>query len=148
MLEDRFAQHDKVIVDKFVNPEADYQMTVRDYVVRPAADTDTGPITVTLPPVAEAKGRWYSILCRNADAVNTITIADHNDDSECWIADIVMNGKCDRLLAYSDGLAWFVAFSSSWPQVTTTIPPGTSSAPTTTERTTQAATTLAPTTTG
>lgn len=75
-LEDRFAQHDKVIVDKYVNPAADYYMTTRDYVVRPTADGDSGAFTVYLPPVAEAKGR-----------------------------------KCDRVLAYSDGLCWFVAAS-------------------------------------
>jgi len=107
-LEDRGAQHDKVVVDKYVNPVANYQMTTRDYVVRPSADGDTGPFTVYLPPVAEAKGRFYSIVCRNADAVNTITVAD-KDDSECWPGDITLNGKCDKLLAYSDGLCWFVA---------------------------------------
>ena len=55
-LEDRGAQHDKVIVDKYVNPNDDYQMSTRDYVVRPSADPTSGPITVTLPAVAEAKG--------------------------------------------------------------------------------------------
>jgi hypothetical protein len=107
-LEDRFAQHDKVIVDKYVNPAADYYMTTRDYVVRPTADGDSGAFTVYLPPVAEAKGRFYSIVCRNADAVNTITVADL-DDSECWAGDVTLDGKCDRVLAYSDGLCWFVA---------------------------------------
>jgi len=142
MLEDRFAQHDKVIVDKFHDPEDDYQMTTRDYVVRPAADTGSGPITITLPPVAEAKGRWYSIIARNADAVNTITIADKND-SECWVADIVLNGKCDRLLLYSDGLAWHpVGNVGEWPGVATTDAPGTSSAPTTAAPTTVAPTTV------
>jgi len=134
MLEDRFAQHDKIPGDTFVNPIADYQMRTFDYRVRPAADTPTGPITITLPPVAEAKGRFYSIVCRNADPVNTVTIAD-KDDSECWLGDIVMNGKCDRLLAYSDGLCWLVAFSTTWPGASTTTPPGTASP-----------TTLAPTT--
>jgi len=123
-LEDRFAQHDKIPGDKFVNPIVDYQMRVWDYVVRPAADQHTGPITITLPSVAEAKGRFYSIICRNADPVNLVTIADRND-SECWLGDIAMNGKCDRLLAYSDGLAWLIAFSTSWPGASTTTPPGT-----------------------
>lgn len=162
-LEDRGAQHDKVVVDKYVNPNADYQMTTRDYVVRPSADGDSGAITITLPPVAEAKGRIYSILVRNADAVNTITIAD-KDDSECWGGDIVCNGKCDRVLAYSDGLAWMISATGGWPGASTTWPPGTTpapttvapttadqsttAAPTTAAPTTLAATTLAPTTTG
>jgi len=61
-LEDRFAQHDKVVVDKFETPTQDFQMTTRDYVLRPYADETTGPFIVTLPPVGEAKGRWYSII--------------------------------------------------------------------------------------
>lgn len=137
MLEDKFAQHHKIPGDTYVAPTADYTMRTWDSRLRPAADGPTGPIVITLPPVAEAKGRWYSIIARNADPVNTITIEDNNDDSECWLGDIEMNGKCDRLLAYSDGLAWLVAFSSSWPGASTTTPPGTAS-PTTAAPTTAA----------
>lgn len=138
MLEDRFAQHDKEVVDKFVNPIADWVMRTFDYVVRPSADGDSGPITGVLPPVAEAKGRFYSIVVRNADIVNTVTIADR-DDSECWIQDIVLNGKCDRLLMYSDGLCWHPCTSiGSWPGTTTTVPPGTTATPTTSAATTAA----------
>lgn len=131
MLEDRFAQHDKEIVDKFAEPNANYEMSTYDYQVRPSADEDSGAITITLPRVAEAKGRFYSIVARDADAVNTITIQDR-DDSECWLADIVMNGKCDRLLLYSDGLLWhpLPGAVGEWPGVSTTRIPGTE-APTT-----------------
>ena len=125
-LEDRGAQHDKVPVDKYHDPAADYTMTTLDYVMRPSADGDTGPWTLELPPVADAKGRWYSILCRNADIVNTITIADNNDDSECWPGDIVLNGKCDKVLLYSDGLAWHtimtLTFTGTTPTPTTVAP--------------------------
>jgi hypothetical protein len=132
MLEDRFAQHDKEVVDKFIDPNASILMTTRDYVVRPSADTASGPIYVILPPVADAKGRFYSILARNADAVNTITITDR-DDSECWINDIVFNGKCDRVLMYSDGLAWIPCSGiSNWPGTATTAPAGTTAPPVTT----------------
>ena len=133
-LEERFAQHDKIPGDKYVQPGADYEMRTWDYVVRPYADGDSGPWTLTLPPVAEARGRFYSIICRNADAVNTITIQDR-DDSECWDGDVVLNGKCDKILAYSDGLAWFMATS-----ITTFT--GTTAAPTTVA----SETTVAPTT--
>lgn len=110
MLEERFAQHDKIPGDKYQDPRGFYEMRTWDYVMRPSADGDTGAYTIWLPPVAEARGRWYSIICRNADAINTITIADRND-SECWPGDIVLNGKCDRALLYSDGLAWLVGSS-------------------------------------
>jgi len=139
-LEDRGAQHDKVPVDKYHNPNANYTMTTRDYVMRPSADGDSGPITITLPPVAEAKGRFYSIVIRNADAVNTVTIVDNNDDSECWLGDMVFNGKCDKILLYSDGLCWqALGEASSWPGISTTPPPGTTPAPTTAAPTTAAA---------
>lgn len=143
-LEKHGEQHYREVVDKYVNPNADYEMSTRDYVVRPSADADSGAITITLPRVAEAEGRFYSIIARNADAVNTITIEDNNDDSECWTADIVMNGKCDRILLYSDGLAWHSLGPGAvgdWPGASTTYPPGTTAPPTTT-----APTTVAPTT--
>lgn len=101
-LEDRFAQHDKVVVDKYIDPVGPVLMSTRDYVVRPSANV--APMVLVLPPVAESKGRFYSIVVRNASAINTITVTDL-DDSECW-ADIVLNNKCDRLLMYSDGLFW------------------------------------------
>ena len=131
-LEDRGAQHHMQDPDKYHDPNAAYVMTSRDYRMRPSADGDSGPIILTLPPVAEAKGRWYSIIARNADAVNTITIEDNNDDSECWQGDIEFDGKCDRALLYSDGLAWTAAGNpGDWPGSSTTDPPGTTPAPTT-----------------
>ncbi len=105
MLEDRNAQHDKETVDKYHNPTEDYEMSVLDYVMRPYADEDTGPIIITLPPVAEAKGRFYSFVTRGADEVNTITIQDRNSDSECWY-DVVFSNGCYCALFYSDGLCW------------------------------------------
>jgi len=108
MLEDRAAQHDKQVVDKFHNPEADYEMTTRDYIVRPSADDDSGAITITLPPVAEAKGRFYSILIRDADGTNTVTVEDNNDDSENWAADIPFDGPNEGAVFYSDGLKWAI----------------------------------------
>jgi hypothetical protein len=96
-----------------------------------------------------AKGRFYSIVARRADAANTITIADL-DDSECW-ADITLNGKCDRALLYSDGLLWHVLSVLTYsdtvaPTTFATARPSTSQA--TTLAPTTLATTLAPTTAG
>lgn len=106
-LEQNSEHHNREVVDKYVNPNADYQMATYDYVVRPSADPTSGPIVLTLPPVAEAKGRIYSIIARDADGTNFITVQD-KDDSECWAGDITLNGKCDRIALYSDGLAWIV----------------------------------------
>ena len=148
MLENRSEQHQQV-VDKFIDPNATVHMTVRDYVSRPSADNISGPIIQYLPPVNEAKGRFYAILVRDASAVNTVTIADL-DDSECWLADIVFDAPCRRALFYSDGLSWHVmGLAGEWPGLTTTIAPATdvtTAAPTTSRGTTSQATTVAPTT--
>lgn len=87
--------------DKFVNPIANYQMANHDYVVR--ADPTAGNITITLPPVGECKGRFYSIV--TIVATNAAIIADKND-SEYWPGDITITGAGDGVLAYSDGRMW------------------------------------------
>ena len=135
MLEDKARQHDQQVVDKFHDPTANYTMTTRDYVMRPRTNNNFGPITLTLPPVAEAKGRFYSILPRDADIVNTITITDQND-SECWLEDIVLRAPCQSALLYSDGLYWHAIGLYARPGLATTIAPVSGGG----------ATTLAPTT--
>ncbi len=119
-LEKRYLEQDTVM-DKFHAPNADYEMSVRDYVLRPSADGDSGAIVITLPPVNAAAGRFYSILCRNADAANDITIQDR-DDSECWGGDITLNGKCDNVLLYSDGFHWHTLASTTQYEGTTASP--------------------------
>jgi hypothetical protein len=59
------------------------------------------------------------------------------------MGDIVLDGKCDRCLLYSDGLAWHVMGNpGEWPGLSSTPAPGTSQAPTTAAP----QTTVAPTT--
>jgi hypothetical protein len=94
-------QYREIPTKNFVAPITTYQMTPYDFVLRP--NSSAGAFTITLPPVAEARGRWYSILVRTAG--NNITVAD-KDDSECWPGDITLDTKCDRLLLFSDGLTW------------------------------------------
>jgi len=103
-LEQNNEQHYREVVDKYHDPAATYIMTVRDYVLRPTVVAD--PITITLPQVSEAKGRFYSIISRgNVDTTNTVTIAN-NGESENWIGDIVLSELGDGVILYSDGLAW------------------------------------------
>lgn len=105
MLE-RYPDHHLEVVDNFLDTaNANIVMTTRDYVVRPTASTT--PVVITLPPVAEAKGRLYSILVVDADITNTVTVQD-NDDSENWIADLVFNEAKQGVLALSDGRKWIL----------------------------------------
>lgn len=103
-LEDRGAQHDKVIVDKFTDIVDDYQMTTRDYVVRTHTDGETGNVEITLPPVSEAKGRFYTIVPRQIDNGTKVTITDFGD-SEGWV-DITLDTLQFGSLLYSDGVKW------------------------------------------
>lgn len=143
-LEQNNEQHYRQVVDKFIDPSTNFAMSNFDYVVRPVANNTSGAIIVVLPPVAEAKGRFYSIIAREADIVNTVTIT-HRNDSECWIDDITLDGKCDRVLLYSDGLAWHplgIGALGGWPGVATTR------APYTQPPTSEGPTSLAPTSLG
>lgn len=99
MLENRGAQQ-HAVVDKYVNPTAAYSMSTRDYRVR--ASAASAAYAITLPLVSEAKGRFYSIVAR--DATYAITVQD-NDESEGWI-DRVLTVDSQELLLYSDGLKW------------------------------------------
>ena len=101
MREDRFIGQDTV-VDKYHAPLASYQMTTRDYVLRP--DATAGAMTVTLPPVSEARGRFYSIVAEYASNTDTITITANG--SEVWPGDVVLNEKARGEVFYSDGMKW------------------------------------------
>ena len=126
-LEQNNEQHYRQVVDKYIDPVAAYEMSTRDYVVRPFANRGTGPFVITLPPVAGARGRFYTFIARAADTTNFVTIQDQ-DDSECWAGDVTLNGACDKLMLYSDGLAWLTVRSELTPSDTmgpTTLPPTT-----------------------
>lgn len=101
---DQWPEHvHREIVDKFVDPAVSYQMTTRDFIVRPSA---AAPITITLPPVGESAGRIFTIMPRLASPTNTITIASKGD-SEGWKGNVVINTAGTKLLFFSDGAAWF-----------------------------------------
>jgi len=101
------AQHEMAVVDKYHEPIVSYTMNTRDYVVRPDAVTADAAITITLPPVALAKGRYYSIMAKDADNTNTITIQDNNNDSESWQENVVLNEAGRGAMFYSDGQHWY-----------------------------------------
>ena len=105
-LEQNNEQHYREVVDKYHDPFANYEMSVRDYVLRPY--TVAAPITITLPPVAEAKGRFYSIRARACSMTNTITIQDRGNESEGWEGDIILYAIGQGCLLYSDGLSWML----------------------------------------
>ena len=109
-LEQNPEHHYREVPDKFVEPVANYQMRTFDYVVRPDADVGSGPITITLPSVADARGRIYTFLARDADGTNTVTIA-HKGDSEGW-SNVTLNNTGEKCVLYSDGVSWFVLMSA------------------------------------
>ena len=105
-LEQKGAQHQMAVPDKFHDAAATYVMNVRDYVMRPTVDA--AAITLTLPPVADAEGRFYSIRARgNVTVALPITIQDQ-DESEGWEGDIILYAVGQGCLLYSDGASWML----------------------------------------
>jgi len=73
-------------------------------------DTDTvdGTFTLTLPPVGEAKGKFYSIIL--VDAAGAVTIQDQ-DDSYDWDDLSTLDADEDGILFFSDGMKWWTVAS-------------------------------------
>jgi len=65
----------------------------------------TGEITVTLPSVAEARDKIFTITAP-AGGTDTVTVADQ-DDSLDW-SDISLNADDDGCALFSDGRKWWV----------------------------------------
>jgi len=83
---------------------ASYEL--KPYEHRVLVDSTSVAITITLPPVAEAAGKYYSIVC--ITFVEAVTIAD-NDDSYSWsdeTSSVAAAG--DGALYYSDGFSWWL----------------------------------------
>lgn len=100
-LEKRFIEQDAVVgkVARFTEAAV---MKVTDYVVR--TDSTAGAMTITLPSVAEAKGRIYSIYHETSD--NNLTVADQSD-SQAW-SNQVITAAGGYLTVYSDGFRWCI----------------------------------------
>lgn len=69
-------------------------------------DTTSGAVTVTLPPVADARGKDYYIKDVGVYAgSNNITIEDNNDDA--GLTDITIATNSGYAVMLSDGRNWF-----------------------------------------
>ena len=103
----------KALIRKvFTSSDATITLTVDQQICLTDSTSNVG--TVVLPPVAEARGKLYSIIDigpagAGSAGTNTVTLTDNNDDSHdaSW-GDISINADLDRALLYSDGIAWWV----------------------------------------
>jgi hypothetical protein len=83
---------------------ASYELKPYEHLV--LVNSTSGAITITLPPVAEAAGKCYSIICTTF--VSAVTIAD-NDDSYSWSDETSsVSADGDGALYYSDGFTWWL----------------------------------------
>lgn len=78
-----------------------YSMKVHDYAV--ISDTSGGAFTITLPPVAEAKGKSYMISF-GGSGTTTLTIQDLAGDA--GYSDQTLNNLNEQLFLYSNGERW------------------------------------------
>ena len=78
-------------------------LKARDNVVM--VDTSAGEVTLTLPPVSECAGLFFSISLI-AGETTSCNVQDQ-DDSRDWNGDYDLNATADRILLYSDGTHWW-----------------------------------------
>jgi len=91
----------------FPTANADYQITIRDRVVRATISGANTP-TFTLPPVAEAVGLTITVSVDRADTA-ALTLEDYGSvDSFDWGGDYTLDADEDRITLYSDGRTWVV----------------------------------------
>lgn len=90
-----------------VEPATESQtLAVYEQVVR--VDSSGGAVTITLPPVTEARGKFYSIKLITAG--NNCTVQDQDDSydfNESGTHTIVLTTATDFSLLYSDGEKWY-----------------------------------------
>jgi len=86
---------------------SDYDYYMAPWETTVIIDSAANDFDVVLPPVAEAKGRLYTvaIITYGSDAVAVI---DYKDDSEDFPATIALDANYDRVLMYSDGIHWWI----------------------------------------
>lgn len=63
-------------------------------------------LTLTLPEVGEAAGKFYSLICTSRTTTGTCAVQDQ-DESYDWNGDYTIDVTADRLLLYSDGMSWW-----------------------------------------
>lgn len=68
---------------------------------------DTYTVTITLPPVSEARGKFYCVKLITDDGQN-VTVQDQ-DDSYDWAAtgDLTLSSVTDFGIFFSDGHKWY-----------------------------------------
>lgn len=95
---------DGAVMDKILHATAAaVSMTIRDRVVH--CDTTSNAITLTLPDVAEAEGKIFTIKLIT-DGGNNVTLQDR-DESYQW-SDLTFNDAGEAVCLYSDGHMWHV----------------------------------------
>ena len=86
-------------------------MTVRELVLQVIA-VSSYPLAVTLPPVAEARGKIYSIYSpTHGESSCDITIDDKGDDAKQ--AQYTITGADGFALYFSNGIRWFCLISAA-----------------------------------
>lgn len=65
----------------------------------------SGALTVTLPPVAQAKGLTFTVFAQTATAAVTL---EDKSDSQDWEGDFTLDAANDYVVLRSDGLKWYV----------------------------------------
>ena len=92
---------------------ADYSMTVRDLTVSALATTKK--VTISLPSVAMAKGKTFTIFAAGASVTYPVVVQDL-DDARGWNenGDISLTHAEDYVVLSSDGMRWRLIGTSAY----------------------------------
>ena len=100
-------------VTNYAVKTADYSMTVRDLTVSALATTKK--VTISLPSVAAAKGKTFTIFAAGASVTYPVVVQDL-DDARGWNenGDISLTHAEDYVVFFSDGMRWQILGTSAY----------------------------------
>ncbi len=65
--------------------------------------TSAGTVVVTLPPVAESAGKWFTVVC-DVRATGDVTINDYGDDAD--FTSRTLDAADEFCMFFSTGVRW------------------------------------------
>lgn len=88
-----------------VASSSNYKMSASDHVIIATSAESDGTAIITLPPKAEACGKFYSIYAPTGASAGDISVYDKEAGSE-WSTNGDLDADADALVAYCNGAIW------------------------------------------
>lgn len=102
---------DKVVSLLSADGDITYQMVVTDQVIL-IETASSYAMTITLPSVANAAGRIYTLRLITSASTENAVVQDDGDDAA--FSDLSTTTAGDTLVLYSDGYKWYQLQKTGW----------------------------------